>query len=996
LDETKRKTSVAPPLPGEGFFSVFATVLTTPEKTILQSSGPDALIFSRFFRLCAILFLAASVLGSVMLIINLQGENNKIKFDQLSISNVKNESHSLMVHVASVWIIHLLALYLMFRGWIGWVTIRHAYLAKLHSVDQNLTVLTHNIPKKDRSDEKLSQYFNYLYPINFHSAIVVKDVHKLTAIIERRQTYLKKLEHSYGVWGETGQRPQVKEKKSQIEIFVDEFLCSHHCEKLTKFIFYPLREKIDAIEFYTYKLNKYNSLVSKEQSRLSALKPLNSGFITFKTALVANTAVKVEHNPKPFQYQIKPAPLVHDIYWPSLMLPRKIKIIRTFVVDIIITLALIFWIIPITLVNTLSQLATLEKFTFIRPFTDAIRALNLTAFVEGYLPSIGLMIVMALLPLILRSLCRFQGIECHSWIQLSLLKKYFLFQIFNFFIVNALSSVVIGLIRHVDEISHYSVSDILDLLSIHIPIVAPFFINFIMLRSLTGFPLQLARIWPLFWGMFSLKFRCKTEREKREIQQPPTIDYGEEYPEHLLIFTVGVTYAAIAPVVLPFVFLYFFLGYLAKLYQSLYMYVPRYESGGMLWPSVFQRMTFSLLLSQLTMIGIFTLRDSTVGSALLLPLPIITIAVNRYVWSAYWEKGCHLPVEIAEQVDRERKSAMLKTQDLNETEATITTENEEGKEKNDGKNIDDNTVVDIADSLVSPALKRVGSLPEDSDAIQRSEHDIAKKSKKQDRNSRAWGTEKDLIKLQRLQSSPSSLGATVTKNNQDIMNDIDRHEEPIIAPEFSLRDRRTSFHPSVHIQTASIKTQQEIDRLFKQTLHPYTQPELLAPTIVLPDIDAELKSHASFASMIDAALSAQSARSPSPVNNSDNEEEEENNKTDEEKLSRNINDNTSDETDGGDKIHVTDDRQSRWNLRNALRSNRRDRSINVSVDAGTALLSSPHHDDSINYTEGGKNSSAATNTNSANNKNEKSKNKKHWPSISFNTNEEWGEGDDDV
>lgn len=986
-DDSTRQSAVKPPELGDSF--VFSTVLRTPESKILQSSGPDALIFARFFHLCAVLFLFASVLGCIMLIVNLNGGNNEQAFNQLSLSNIANDSHTSMLHIFSVWAIHLFALFLMFRAWIGWVSMRHAYLSNIHSIDQNLTILASNIPKSSRNDEALGAYFQRLYPHNFHSAVCVKDMHRLHSIVERRLHYLKCLEHAYGVWGETGERQMVKEKKSRIENALLDLFGVRHSHSIISTIFAPFRDRVDAIEYYTYKLNKYNSLVATEQARLPTMKPKSTAFITFKSALVANTAVRVEHNARPFQYVVKPAPLVHDVYWPALMLNRRTKLFRSTAVAIIITFALIFWSFPVAFVNSLSHLDSLTKYLpFLDSFVDTLKNYNILLFVEGYLPSLALMLLMLILPIILKALCRWQGIESHSWIEKSLLEKYFLFQIFNFFVINALASSFLTILLHLQELSP---SDLLGYLSRGIPAVAPFFINFIMLRSLTGFPMQLARLWPLFWGIYSLRFRSRTERERREIQQPPTIDYGEEYPEHLLIFTVGVTYAAIAPVVLPFIFLYFFLGYCAKVYQSLYMYVPLFESGGMLWPSVFQRMTFSLMLSQFTMIGVFTLRGNPVATALLVPLPVITIAVNRYVWHAYWLKGCYLPVEIAEEVDRKRKAASDEAEDIPEEGTEFSAARDERKEA-----LPEYTAPSVAPApvdrrgsrsvtinmqLESP-LRRQGALPEDSDVIQRSESDIARKAKRQSRHSQAWGTGVDFRRSQGLSASPSnlSINAPIQESPHDTTGQT-AESLGIEAVNASHDLRRPSLHPSVHIHTASIKSQQESDRQHKETLHPYTQPELLEPIIVVPDIDAELRRHASYASVIDAALAIQSAQSPSS-GSSDAELSD------------------SDDT-GQQSVRVESPQEktnpvSRWKfpLTSLLASGKspvhRDRSVNVSVDASTALLSSPHHELTA-YS-----SADATSSNSSRSTTEKKKKKKL---RLFNTNEEWdqeNEEDDDV
>ena len=975
LNPSTRKSDCPPPPLGQGLLDCFSVVLQTPESAVLRSAGPDALILARFFRLCCVLFFVSSLLGVVMLIVNVRGSNGRLAFEQMSIANVADESPTLLLHCAIAWAVSVLSLYLMFRVWIGWVTIRHAYLSSLHRQDQNLTILVRNIPRRARSDDGLSRYFSTLYPLNFHSAVLCKDTTRLELIIERRQYYLQQLEHAFGLWGETGQKPKAREKKSEAEQWVDGFLCSHRCHGLTSLLFRPLRGEVDAVDYYSYKLNKYNALVDREQKRIAALQPAASGFVSFKTALVTNTAVRVEHNPRPFLYSVQPAPLVHDVYWPSLLLSRKSALLRNVLVNSLIAASMLFWSVPMAFIQSLSDLNALARLLPpLRPIVSNLKSMELQPLVEGYLPSLALMLIMLILPVVLLRLCQLQGIEARSWQQQSLLHKYFLFQIFIFLIVNALSQVLLSI---TDRWGDLSVRQLLELCAVRFPAVAPFFINFIMLRALTGFPLQLVRLWPLLWGEFSLRYRCKTEREKRSVQEPPCIDYGEEYPEHMLIFTVGVTYAIIAPVVLPFVYLYFLLGYCAKLYQSLYVTVSAYESGGMYWPPVFQRLTLSLLLSQLTAIGIFLLKGSPLCSSLMLPLPVITCICNRYVWSAYWEKGRVLPVEIAEEVDRQRKQDMdradeggadtpKRTYDAPDIDKEFGDKAARGEE-GDGLQAEERK--DSSDRMQpsSTAAQRQRGLPEDTDAIQRSDHDIRHKAKRQDRNSRAWGDLQDMSARVAQQQPAAPTAATPTVDNGA--------PPPIVSPSALASgsvsgtppdDRRVSLHPSKHIHTASISQHQLSDRALKRTLHPYTQPELLAPSLLLPDLDAELRSHAAFASTVDSILEQQYATpSSSPFGYDEDEELHMQRETErqEQQMQRS-------ERERERK------RRARRATRRADAEGERDSSGGINVPAGvaTALLSSPQHRQ-VYYSGEAE--------------------RRGWPSISLNVAEEWGDDDED-
>merc|ERR1711916_83644 len=147
---------------------------------------------------------------------------------------------------------------------------------------------------------------------------------------------------------------------------------------------------------------------------------------------------------------------------------------------------------------------------------------------------------------------------------------------------------------------------VIDLLGQSIPGVAIFFILYVMLQALSGFPLMLLRPAPLILGYLKGK-RAKTAFQDRAAWAPGEIFYGAEISKSLPIFTV-----------------YYAFGYVAYKYNILYVHVNTFEAGGSFWPDMATRITWGLILFQLTIIGVFAIKESPLGSALL-PLPILVV-----------------------------------------------------------------------------------------------------------------------------------------------------------------------------------------------------------------------------------------------------------------------------------------------------------------------------------------------------------------------------------
>jgi hypothetical protein len=68
------------------------------------------------------------------------------------------------------------------------------------------------------------------------------------------------------------------------------------------------------------------------------------------------------------------------------------------------------------------------------------------------------------------------------------------------------------------------------------------------------------------------------------------LQYLSSVSSSLLIFLLGMTYSTIAPLILPFVFIYFVYGYFVYKYNLVFVRAPRFESGGLFFPLVFARL----------------------------------------------------------------------------------------------------------------------------------------------------------------------------------------------------------------------------------------------------------------------------------------------------------------------------------------------------------------------------------------------------------------------
>lgn len=109
--------------------------------------------------------------------------------------------------------------------------------------------------------------------------------------------------------------------------------------------------------------------------------------------------------------------------------------------------------------------------------------------------------------------------------------------------------------------------------------------------------------------------------------------YGWVYPQLMMVLMIQVTYACIAPFLMPLCSIFFVFSYTMYKYQLLYVYINNDQSGGFMWYAVFARSLVALLFAVCTLLGYLALDLNNSYYAgpffFLLPLPFCIF----YFWN---------------------------------------------------------------------------------------------------------------------------------------------------------------------------------------------------------------------------------------------------------------------------------------------------------------------------------------------------------------------------
>ena len=252
-------------------------------------------------------------------------------------------------------------------------------------------------------------------------------------------------------------------------------------------------------------------------------------------------------------------------------------------------------------------------------------------------------------------------------LDLSVMRKYFAFLTINSFLTMLVAGSLLSL---VSEFKHYisNPGDLVQMLATSIPPQANFFINYVMISSFTVHTMSLWRPVDVVIYWIKRKYFAKTSRERKELNKPLEYPFNVYYAQTLLIFLIVISYSTISPLILPFGLAYFMLAYLSTRYNLIYVYQQTYEGGGLLFPSVINRLCFCVALYQVTLAGVFSLNLYPIAAAVVSAMVIVTGIFWYYLKYHFLLQATYLPLNVC--------IAQSSIQDLHESNEILSNEKE--------------------------------------------------------------------------------------------------------------------------------------------------------------------------------------------------------------------------------------------------------------------------------------------------------------------------------
>lgn len=597
------------------------------EEELLSISGLDALVFTRIFIFSLKVFTIGGIIGIfVLLPVNFLGNQLNIddfydlpnkSLDSFSVSNVNDGSNWLWIHFSAAYIFTGVVCYLLYCEYSYISSKRIAWFYSSKPQPHQFTILVRGIPSLSGSfSESVESFFTENHPSTYLSHSMIHRTSKIRGLINDTEKLYRRL-------------ARIKSEN-----------CSQQNFKRDGFLGLFGR-KVTLLDHYEKKLEGLEDSVRMEQCSLAG-EEVPAAFVSFKSRFGAAVALHIQQGVNPTEWVTERAPEPQDVHWPffSASFIRR-WIYKLAVVVAFIALTILFFI-PVVIAQGLANLSQLETWF---PFLKGILSLTVVSqLITGYLPSLILKLFLLLVPPVMILFSSMQGYISRSQIEKSACTKMLYFTIWNIFFATVLSGSALYLVNVFLE-----PKNIPRILAEAVPAQASFFISYVVTSGWTSLSSELFQLLPLVCSFI----RSLCARRDDDDFEVPKIPYYTEIPNILFFGLLGVTYFFLAPLILPFLLIYFCLGYIIFRNQLLNVYAPRYDTCGKFWPVVHNSTIFSLILMHVIAIGIFGIKKLPTASSLTIPLPVLTLLFNEYCRKRFLPIFQGYPTECLTKKDKE-------------------------------------------------------------------------------------------------------------------------------------------------------------------------------------------------------------------------------------------------------------------------------------------------------------------------------------------------------
>ena len=300
---------------------------------------------------------------------------------------------------------------------------------------------------------------------------------------------------------------------------------------------------------------------------------------------------------------IRLAPKPNDLIWKNLQMLKKERTWQNFINNLWVALLTLLWVAPNILIAVF--LSNFKNIGLI--WADFQTSLHdqptLWAVIQGIAAPAITTAFYFFLPVIFRQLVTKAGDVTRTGRERHVMHKLFSFFLFNNLVVFSLFSAIWTYIAAVVYAANSNESVWTAVQDNHpfqhvvsgLITVTPYWASWLLQRNL-GSAIDLSQLARLTWGSFSRRYLNPTPRELIELTAPQPFEYAGYYNYFCFYTAVALCFGSLQPLVLAITALYFCMDAFTKKYMILYIFITKYESGGMFWRTLYNRVLVSTVL----------------------------------------------------------------------------------------------------------------------------------------------------------------------------------------------------------------------------------------------------------------------------------------------------------------------------------------------------------------------------------------------------------------
>ncbi|KAI0092654.1 DUF221-domain-containing protein [Irpex rosettiformis] len=630
----------------------------------------------------------------------------------------KKQQARYAAHLVLAWVFTFWILYSLRREMKHFVLTRQRWL--VDPVNANLaqsnTLLVTGIPQKYLTEAALTDLFNVL-PGGVRKVWLNRDLKEMPKLYDRQIKASNKLEvaetklikkalKNYTKQTKAANKDSTKERSSTDHhqltnaptidternsvAIADTYvpLKQRPCHRLPPFKFLPFSlplvgRKVDSIDWArrevvetASELERCRRLLATDVSRSStnapvesntpdSIKPLhneqtyiplNAAFILFNSQIGAHLGKQALSHHAPYRMSkryVNVSP--EDVIWSNLNMNPYEARVRTAISWAATVALIIFWAVPVAFIGAVSNVHALcNQFSWLSWICDLPNVV--VGIISGILPPALLAVLMLLLPIVLSMLSKYEGTPTRTAVELSLMSKYFVFQVVHSFLIVTVAS---GIIAALPGLLNNPAS-VPTLLAQELPKASNFFLTYVLLQGLSGSAAGFLTIVPLALYYVKLFILGGSPRSVYKIKYGlRNVSFGTLFPSMTLLVVITIAYSVISPIINGLAFVAFFLFFM--LYKYLFLWQlqqPRAgDSGGLFFPKALQHVFVGLYIQEICLATLFFLAQNANNKpsalpqgALMIVLIVITIGFHLTLNNSYGPLISALPLSLSDRM----------------------------------------------------------------------------------------------------------------------------------------------------------------------------------------------------------------------------------------------------------------------------------------------------------------------------------------------------------